>query len=130
MRDIDQNPRRIDRFELYQGIANLAPNGPDDGGLCVLRGSHLMHQDHFDAIGGFRESGDAGEKENGYTLGEGDDEWYIQHGCEAVKICAGKGDLICESGSFCALQCEAEWQYGIRGQCIGMPPPLEIRLDS
>ena len=97
MRDIDQNPRRIDRFELYQGIANLAPNGPDDGGLCVLKGSHLMHQQHFDAIGGYRESGDAGEKENGYTLGEGDDEWYIQHGCEAVKICAGKGDLICES---------------------------------
>jgi hypothetical protein len=97
MRDIDQNPRRIDRFELYQGIANLAPNGPDDGGLCVLRGSHLMHQAHFDAIGGFRESGDAGEKENGYTLGEGDDEWYKQHGCEAVKICAGKGDLIRES---------------------------------
>jgi len=54
-----------------------------------------MHQQHFDDIGGFRESGDAGEKENGYTLAEGDDEWYKQHGCEAVKICAGKGDLIC-----------------------------------
>ena len=97
MKDIDQNPRRVDRFELYQGIANLAPNGPDDGGLCVLKGSHLLHQAHFDAIGGFRETGDAGEKENGYTLAEGDDEWYKQQGCEAVKICAGKGDLIRES---------------------------------
>ena len=62
-----------------------------------------MHQQHFDAIGGYRESGDAGEKENGYTLGEGDDEWYIQHGCEAVKICAGKGDLIRESSLHFAL---------------------------
>jgi hypothetical protein len=93
--DIDQNPRRVDRFELYQGIANLAPNGPDDGGLCVLKGSHLMHDQHFRVIGGFKEEGDAGEKENGYTLAEGEDEWYKQHGCEAVKICAGKGDLIC-----------------------------------
>lgn len=95
--DIDQNPRKINQFELYQGIANLAPNGPDDGGLCVLKGSHLMHDQHFKDIGGFRPEGDAGEKENGYTLGEGEDEWYKQHGCEAVKICAGKGDLIRKS---------------------------------
>jgi hypothetical protein len=54
-----------------------------------------MHDEHFRDIGGFKEEGDAGEKENGYTLAEGEDEWYKQHGCEAVKICAGKGDLIC-----------------------------------
>lgn len=87
----------MNQFELYQGIANLAPNGPDDGGLCVLKGSHLMHEKHFADIGGFKAEGDAGEKENGYTLAEGEDEWYKQHGCEAVKICAGKGDLICTS---------------------------------
>lgn len=97
MSDIDQNPRNVGRFELYQGIANLAPNGPEDGGLCVLRGSHLLHEQHFNGIGGFRKEGDAGEKENGYTLAEGEDEWYKRRGCEAVKICAGKGDLICTS---------------------------------
>lgn len=53
-----------------------------------------MHEKHFEDIGGFKKEGDAGEKENGYTLAEGEDEWYKQHGCEAVKICAGKGDLI------------------------------------
>lgn len=95
--DIDQNPRNVDRFELYQGIANLAPNGLDDGGLCVLKGSHLLHEQHFKDSGGFKPEGDAGEKENGYTLAEGENEWYKQHGCEAVKICGGKGDLICTS---------------------------------
>lgn len=55
--DMDQNPRRIDQLELYQGIANLAPNGPADGGLCVLRGSHKLHGECFDAIGGFRPEG-------------------------------------------------------------------------
>lgn len=38
---IDADPRAP--LSLYQGVANLAPNGPADGGLCVLRGSHLLH---------------------------------------------------------------------------------------
>lgn len=93
---MDQNPRRCDRFELYQGIANLAPNGPDDGGLCVLKGSHLLHEAHFEAIGGFRAEQDGGEKENMYRYQPDDAQWYKDHGCEEVKICAGAGDLIGE----------------------------------
>lgn len=91
---MDQNPRKYKQFELYQGIANLAPNGPDDGGLCVLRGSHLFHEEHFASIGGFRADQDSGEKENGYNFIPEDAEWYKSKGCEEVKICAGPGDLI------------------------------------
>ncbi|OXH42290.1 hypothetical protein J008_00054 [Cryptococcus neoformans] len=91
---IDQNPRNINRFELYQGIANLAPNGPSDGGLCVLKGSHKLHQEYFDSIGGFKPDQDAGVLENGYNFKLEDTEWYKNKGCEEVKICAGKGDLI------------------------------------
>ncbi|RSH91688.1 hypothetical protein EHS25_009057 [Saitozyma podzolica] len=91
---IDQDPRKIDRFELYQGIANLSPNGPLDGGLCVLKGSHLRHQEHFDSIGGFRPEKDAGVGKNGYGYTEEDAGWYKEHGCEEVKICANPGDLI------------------------------------
>ncbi|WVQ82428.1 hypothetical protein IAT38_004556 [Cryptococcus sp. DSM 104549] len=91
---IDQNPRNVNRFELYQGIANLSPNGPQDGGLCVLKGSHKLHQQYFDSIGGFRAEQDAGVLENGYNYKEGDAEWYKQMGCEEIKICAGKGDMI------------------------------------
>lgn len=91
---MDQNPRKYDRFELYQGIANLAPNGPEDGGLCVLKGSHLLHKQHFTAIGGFRPEQDTGEKENGYSFTVDDAAWYNAQGCEEVKVCAGEGDLI------------------------------------
>ncbi|KAJ0107200.1 hypothetical protein J7T55_007570 [Diaporthe amygdali] len=91
---MDQNPRKYDHFELYQGIANLAPNGPEDGGLCVLKGSHLLHENHFAAIGGYRPEQDVGEKENGYNFRPDDADWYKARGCEEVKVCAGEGDLI------------------------------------
>ena len=91
---MDQNPRNHGRFELYQGIANLAPNGPQDGGLCVLRGSHLLHEEHFAAKGGFRPEQDSGERENGYNFTAGDADWYRARGCEEAKVCAGEGDLI------------------------------------
>ncbi|WVQ77253.1 hypothetical protein IAR50_006936 [Cryptococcus sp. DSM 104548] len=91
---IDQNPRHIANFELYQSIACLSPSGPSDGGLCVLSGSHLLHQDYFSSIGGFRAEQDVGKEENGYNYKDGDLEWYKARGCEEVKICAGEGDLI------------------------------------
>lgn len=94
---MDQNPRKYARFELYQGIANLAPSGPDDGGLCVLKGSHLMHNAHFTSIGGFRKEQDLGEKENSYQFTADDAKWYKTQGCEEVKICANEGDLIGET---------------------------------
>ncbi|KXT02886.1 hypothetical protein AC578_1804 [Pseudocercospora eumusae] len=91
---IDQDPRSISRLELYQGIANLAPNGPDDGGLVVLSGSHRLHQKHFDSIGGFKSEKDLGVGENGYNFDPEDAEWYREQGCKEVKICANAGDLI------------------------------------
>ena len=92
--DMDQNPRNHHRFELYQGIANLAPNGPQDGGLCVLRGSHLLHEEHFSATGGFRLEQDSGERENGYNFTHANADWFRAAGCDEVKVCAGEGDLI------------------------------------
>lgn len=95
--DIDQDARTVDHFELYQGIAVLGPCGPQDGGLCVLKGSHLKHQEYFDAIGGFRSEGDLGVGQNGYNYKSDDIEWYRNHGCEEIKICADPGDLIRKS---------------------------------
>lgn len=37
-----------------------------------------------------------GVSENGYNYKLEDTEWYKNKGCEEVKICAGKGDLIRE----------------------------------
>jgi len=92
--DIDQDPRTVSRLELYQGIANLSPNGPSDGGLVVLSGSHKLHQQHFDSLGGFRPEKDLGVGENGYEFLPQDADWYRQRGCKEVKICANQGDLI------------------------------------
>ncbi|WWC91493.1 uncharacterized protein L201_006439 [Kwoniella dendrophila CBS 6074] len=91
---IDQNPRNVNRFELYQGIANLSSNGPQDGGLCVLKGSHKLHQEYFDSINGFKLDQDAGEKENGYNYKVEEMDWFKGKGCEEIKICANAGDLI------------------------------------
>ena len=76
-----------------QGIANLSANGPDDGGLVVVRGSHLLHRQYFDTHGGVDP---AREGELGYDYNVEDVDWYVKRGCEVVKVCAGAGDLICE----------------------------------
>lgn len=93
---MDQNPRTVADLLLYQGIANLAPNGPDDGGLVVMKGSHLKHAEFFESIGGFRPEKDAGPQDHSYHFTPEDHQWYKDHGCEQVKVCAGKGDLIRE----------------------------------
>ncbi len=94
--DIDQNPRHLDQIQLCQGIANLSPNGPHDGGLVVVRGSYRLHQEYFESIGGFDKSADKGEEIEGYKFTMKDIDWYLERGCEVVKICASAGDLICK----------------------------------
>lgn len=133
---MDQNPRRYDRLELYQGIANLAANGPEDGGLCVLKGSHVLHDAHFASIGGFREEQDTGEKENLYHFTAQDAQWYKSQGCEEIKICANQGDLI---GQFFAIDLVVEFamantitraQSGTRDWSTGTRHRWQSRLAS
>lgn len=88
--DIDQSARTAGSHELYQGLANLAPNGEDDGGLCVISGSHRLH-DEFFAAHGIRKRGDHGAS---YNFNSAEAEWYRKQGCEVVKVCAGAGDFI------------------------------------
>lgn len=91
---IDQDPRTIEKLELYQGIAQMSPCGPEDGGLVVLSGSHNLHQQHFEEIGGFRADSDLGVGKNGYNFTSEDADWYRAQGCKEIKICAKAGDLI------------------------------------
>ena len=90
---IDQNPRTIAALELCQGIANLSDNGPDDGGLVVVKGSHRFHDQYFDSIGGINPAL-VGEDVEGYDYSMKDVDWYLERGCEIVKTCAKAGDLI------------------------------------
>jgi hypothetical protein len=40
----DQDPEKPG-FRCLQGLVNLLPNGPDDGGLIVCRGAHLLSEE-------------------------------------------------------------------------------------
>jgi hypothetical protein len=45
----DQDPTRPG-FRCLQGIVNLAPNGPDDGGLIIMKGAHLLSEEYHKAF--------------------------------------------------------------------------------
>lgn len=47
---IDQGSSKIG-FCCAQGLVNLLPNGPEDGGLEVLEGSHLLHESFWKKFG-------------------------------------------------------------------------------
>ena len=64
------------------------------GGLVVMAGSHKLHHQYFDSIGGWQPDKDLGFAKNGYTFSIEELDWYQEQGCEVVKICANAGDLI------------------------------------
>ena len=72
----------------------MAPNGPEDGGLVVVRGSYRLHDAFFKSIGGVNALSDNGEEVEGYYYTMENVKWYVRNGCEVVKICANAGDLI------------------------------------
>lgn len=93
----DQDPAKPG-FRCLQGLVNLLPNGPNDGGLIVCRGAHMLSEQFH------REMADEPRipawtpEWFGYT--ERGMQWLKDHGCEWVKVEAGPGDLIvCESAT-------------------------------
>ena len=66
--------------------------GPNDGGLVVVKDSPKWNLRYFDSRGGYKQN-----KPTGHSFkAEGEDlQWYIDHGCEVVKICGNPGDLFC-----------------------------------
>lgn len=46
---VDQSPYNRDLY-CVQGIMNLLPNGPEDGGLMLLKGSPALYGELFDAF--------------------------------------------------------------------------------
>ncbi|KAJ1324214.1 phytanoyl-CoA hydroxylase [Microdochium nivale] len=88
----DQN-RTKHGFRCMQGIVNILPNGPKDGGLIACKGAHLLstqfHEDFEDEPNRIW----AWTPEWYGITAEGMD-WLKNKGCEWVKICAEPGDLI------------------------------------
>ncbi|KAK7905431.1 hypothetical protein LTR67_000153 [Exophiala xenobiotica] len=89
---IDQSPKRKG-LVCAQGIINFAPNGPEDGGLVVLRGSHNLTEEFFQKhpeTSGKRTWG----TEDYWSFSTEEVDWFKEAGCEVVKVCADPGDLI------------------------------------
>lgn len=73
-------------------MVNLLPNGPNDGGLIVCPGAHLLsEQFHRDMADEERIPAWTSEW-YGYT--ERGMKWLEDHGCKWEKICAEPGDLL------------------------------------
>lgn len=87
----DQDPLKPG-FRCLQGLVNLQPCGPDDGGLITCKGAHLLSEDfHRDMAA--EEKIPAWTKE-WYGFTAAGMAWLAEHNCPWVKICAEPGDLI------------------------------------
>ncbi|KAJ5810714.1 uncharacterized protein N7503_002932 [Penicillium pulvis] len=87
----DQDPMKHG-FRCMQGLVNLLPNGPDDGGLIVCRGGHLLSERfHHDMADEARITAWTPEW---YGFTERGMKWLEDHGCKWEKVCAEPGDLL------------------------------------
>ncbi|GAA5884857.1 hypothetical protein JCM6882_007127 [Rhodosporidiobolus microsporus] len=88
---IDLSPWR-EGFFVAQGLINLNDNGPNDGGLLVMKGSSRLMKDYFDEVG--RPPLPQEGKIDWHTFREDEMKWFTDRGCELIKVCADPGDLI------------------------------------
>jgi len=87
----DQDPAKPG-FRCLQGLVNLLPNGPNDGGLIACKGGHLLsEQFHKDMAGEERIPAWTPEW---YGFTEAGMKWLDKAGLEWVKVEAKPGDLI------------------------------------
>lgn len=71
---------------------NLLPNGPDDGGLIVCPGAHLLSEEFHRDMKDEKRIPAWTNEWFGYT--ENGMKWLADHGFEWEKVCAEPGDLI------------------------------------
>ncbi|GAA6038570.1 hypothetical protein JCM8097_004636 [Rhodosporidiobolus ruineniae] len=89
---IDMSPHR-EGFFVAQGLINLNDNGPDDGGLQVMKGSSKLMKQYFDEVGR-PPLPEGGKKIDIHFFTEEQMKWFFDRGCEWIKVCADPGDLI------------------------------------
>ena len=83
----NDQPRSNTDWTCVQGLVNLLDNGPNDGGLLLMEGSHLIFKDYIDRhpIDGFT-----------YFPADMKDPKLLQ--CRPIKICAPPGHIILWDG--------------------------------
>lgn len=86
---IDQSPRRRG-MHCVQGIINLSPSGPEDGGLVAYPRSHKFHDEFFDT----QTDKSTWSSKDWYPFEKDQLAWFAEKGIKPQKICADVGDLI------------------------------------
>lgn len=86
---IDQSPLRRG-LHCVQGIINLSPSGPEDGGLMVYPGSHKYNDEFFDTMTDPKDW----SKKDIYLFSPEQLSWFTEKGIKPHKVCAEVGDLI------------------------------------
>lgn len=87
---LDQSPRRRG-VHCVQGLINLSPSGPNDGGLVVFPGSHLLNDEFMDTM---TDKASWLPMKDLYLFSKTELEWFAARGVHPHKVCADVGDLI------------------------------------
>ena len=90
---VDQSPLRRGRH-CIQGVINLSPSGPEDGGLVVYPGSHLLNDEFFDT----QTDKSTWTSRDLYMHTSEQLAWFRDRGLKPHKVCADVGDLLLWDG--------------------------------
>ncbi|GKZ86192.1 hypothetical protein AnigIFM56816_001244 [Aspergillus niger] len=93
----DQSPKRKG-MQAVQGLLNFATNGPDDGGLILMKGSANLFDEFFASQHQAADHEDAPppelEWEDLFLFKEEHVRWFTDRGCELTKISLDPGDMV------------------------------------
>lgn len=107
----DQDPENPG-FRCLQGLVNLLPNGPDDGGLIVCKGAHLLSEEFHEVFKDEERIWSWYERsayppycieasniilhrtKEWYGFTDAGLQWLKDKGCEWIKLTAEPGDLL------------------------------------
>lgn len=79
----NDSPRSYRNFSCVQGIVNFEDNGPEDGGLVLVEGSHNIFNDYMDQ-----------HPSEGIAWGSADMNDPLLSSRNLIKICAPAGSII------------------------------------
>lgn len=87
----DQDPTKSG-FRCLQGLVNILPNGPNDGGLIVCKGAHLYSEQFHKEMAW--ETPIPAWNPEWYGFTDAGMKWLEDKGLEWVKVSAEPGDLL------------------------------------
>ncbi|KAF9043649.1 hypothetical protein BDZ89DRAFT_1059571 [Hymenopellis radicata] len=97
---VDQSPLRK-HLHCVQGIINLNENGPEDGGLMVLKGSRDYYTEIFQVFAKDKPAAGWTDDDTHHFTDEQMEWLESRPGAEWHKVCAHPGDLIMWDSRVC-----------------------------